>query len=181
MLNQEQVSSAKKYNYIPQILWDAITCPCPWYLLPVTSWTVIRMLSVNSSQTTAPTWHNSITLTQISRDLYGKDKAKFSSGQKYTHTWISNVHWIGLYFLHLLQEIYTTKFSLTSIHPYLWKILNAYLMIFFYKYASLPCITNTQSGLVSSSSIDGASHQMFQWCRWHQISWSKRFMHCLIA
>ena len=22
-------------NYIPQILWDVITCPCPWYLLLV--------------------------------------------------------------------------------------------------------------------------------------------------
>ena len=26
-------SRAGTSNYIPQILWDVITCPCPWYLL----------------------------------------------------------------------------------------------------------------------------------------------------
>ena len=30
---QRQVSRAGTSNYIPQILWDVITCPCPWYLL----------------------------------------------------------------------------------------------------------------------------------------------------
>ena len=30
---QNQVSRAGTSNYIPQILWDVITCPCPWYLL----------------------------------------------------------------------------------------------------------------------------------------------------
>ena len=30
---QKQVSSAGTSNYIPQILWDVITCSCPWYLL----------------------------------------------------------------------------------------------------------------------------------------------------
>ena len=30
---QKQVSRAGTSNYIPQILKDAITCPCPWYLL----------------------------------------------------------------------------------------------------------------------------------------------------
>ena len=30
---QKQVSRARTSNYIPQILWDVITCPCPWYLL----------------------------------------------------------------------------------------------------------------------------------------------------
>ena len=29
----KQVSRAGTNNYIPQILWDVITCPCPWYLL----------------------------------------------------------------------------------------------------------------------------------------------------
>ena len=29
---QKQVSRAGTSNYIPQILWDVITCPCPWYL-----------------------------------------------------------------------------------------------------------------------------------------------------
>ena len=33
MLCQKQVSGAGKSNSIPQILWDGITCPCPWYLL----------------------------------------------------------------------------------------------------------------------------------------------------
>ena len=30
---QKQISRAEKNNYIPQYLWDVITCPCPWYLL----------------------------------------------------------------------------------------------------------------------------------------------------
>ena len=33
VLCQKQVSSAGTSNYIPHILWDVITCPCPWYLL----------------------------------------------------------------------------------------------------------------------------------------------------
>ena len=32
-LCQKQVSRAGTSNYIPQYLWDVITCPCPWYLL----------------------------------------------------------------------------------------------------------------------------------------------------
>ena len=31
---QKQVSWAGTSNYIPQYLWDVITCPCPWYLRP---------------------------------------------------------------------------------------------------------------------------------------------------
>ena len=30
---QMQVSGAETSNYIPQYLWDVITCPCPRYLL----------------------------------------------------------------------------------------------------------------------------------------------------
>ena len=30
---QQQVSRAGTSKYIPVILWDVITCPCPWYLL----------------------------------------------------------------------------------------------------------------------------------------------------
>ena len=33
-LCQKQVSRAGTSSYIPQILWDVITCPCPPYLLP---------------------------------------------------------------------------------------------------------------------------------------------------
>ena len=33
VLFQKQVSRAGTSNYIPRILWDVITCPCPWYLL----------------------------------------------------------------------------------------------------------------------------------------------------
>ena len=33
MLGQKQVWAARTSKYIPQILWDVITCPCPWYLL----------------------------------------------------------------------------------------------------------------------------------------------------
>ena len=33
VLYQKQVSRAGTSNYIPQYLWDVITCPCPWYLL----------------------------------------------------------------------------------------------------------------------------------------------------
>ena len=32
-LCEKQVSRAGPINYIPQYLWDVITCPCPWYLL----------------------------------------------------------------------------------------------------------------------------------------------------
>ena len=31
-VRHKQVSRVGKSNYIPQILWDVITCPCPWYL-----------------------------------------------------------------------------------------------------------------------------------------------------
>ena len=33
VLCQKQGSRAGTSNYIPQFLWDVITCPCPWYLL----------------------------------------------------------------------------------------------------------------------------------------------------
>ena len=33
VLCQKQVSRAGTINYIPQYLWDVITCPCAWYLL----------------------------------------------------------------------------------------------------------------------------------------------------
>ena len=32
-LGQKQISRAETNNYIPQNLWDVITCACPWYLL----------------------------------------------------------------------------------------------------------------------------------------------------
>ena len=33
VLCQKQLSKAGTSNYIPYILWDVITCPCPWLLL----------------------------------------------------------------------------------------------------------------------------------------------------
>ena len=33
VLYQKQVSRVETSNYIPQYMWDIITCPCPWYLL----------------------------------------------------------------------------------------------------------------------------------------------------
>ena len=30
---QNRVTRTETSNYIPQYLWDVITCPCPWYLL----------------------------------------------------------------------------------------------------------------------------------------------------
>ena len=33
LLYHKWVSRAWTSNYIPQIMWDVITCPCPWYLL----------------------------------------------------------------------------------------------------------------------------------------------------
>ena len=33
VLCQKQVSRAGTSNYIPQNLWDVITCRCPWYLV----------------------------------------------------------------------------------------------------------------------------------------------------
>ena len=42
VLCQKQVSRAGTSNYIPQILWDVITCSCPWYLhLTQHSWILI--------------------------------------------------------------------------------------------------------------------------------------------
>ena len=35
VLSKKQVSRSGTSNYIPQILWHVITCPCPWYLLLV--------------------------------------------------------------------------------------------------------------------------------------------------
>ena len=35
LVYQKQVSRAGTSNYIQQYLWDVITCPRPWYLLPV--------------------------------------------------------------------------------------------------------------------------------------------------
>ena len=32
VLCQKQVSRAGTINYIPQVLWGGMTCPCPWYL-----------------------------------------------------------------------------------------------------------------------------------------------------
>ena len=43
VLCQKQVSRAGTSNYIPQILWDVITCPCPWYLLLVKHSTIIAL------------------------------------------------------------------------------------------------------------------------------------------
>ena len=33
LVSQKQVSMAWTCNYIPQILWDVIACPCHWHLL----------------------------------------------------------------------------------------------------------------------------------------------------
>ena len=33
VLCQKHISRARTSNYIPQYLWDVITCLCPWYLL----------------------------------------------------------------------------------------------------------------------------------------------------
>ena len=35
VLCQKQVSRAGRSNYTPEVLWDVITCPCPWCLLLV--------------------------------------------------------------------------------------------------------------------------------------------------
>ena len=32
LMCQKQISRTGTSNYIPQYLWDVITCPCPWYL-----------------------------------------------------------------------------------------------------------------------------------------------------
>ena len=42
VLYQKQVSRAGTNNYIPQYLWDVISCPCPWcLLLAQDSWVAI--------------------------------------------------------------------------------------------------------------------------------------------
>ena len=43
---KKQVSKAETNNYIPQIVWDVITCPCPWYLLLYSY--VVLVCSLNS-------------------------------------------------------------------------------------------------------------------------------------
>ena len=33
LVRQKQVSRTGTNNYISQVMWDVISCPCPWYLL----------------------------------------------------------------------------------------------------------------------------------------------------
>ena len=37
---QKHESRTGTSNYIPQYLWDVITCPCPWYLLQVQKYSI---------------------------------------------------------------------------------------------------------------------------------------------
>ena len=46
VLCQKQVSMAGTSNYAPQYLWDVITCPCPWYLLPASCTTHLNSYSI---------------------------------------------------------------------------------------------------------------------------------------
>ena len=49
MLCQKQISREGTNNYIPQILWDVITCLCPWYPLLVESFSYIHMFYLRPS------------------------------------------------------------------------------------------------------------------------------------
>ena len=62
---QKQASRAGTSNYIPQYLWDVITCPCAWYmLLAQHSWfdclqpSLLQNSSLPSPQSSRPshTW-----------------------------------------------------------------------------------------------------------------------------
>ena len=44
MLCHKQVSRAGKNNYIPQIMWDVINCPCFWYLHQAPHFSLINEL-----------------------------------------------------------------------------------------------------------------------------------------
>ena len=57
---QQQISRAGTSNYIPQYLWNVITCPCPWYLiLPQKSSNELQDYSSGSSDNIPTTqYHN---------------------------------------------------------------------------------------------------------------------------
>ena len=42
---EKQVSRAETSNYVPQIIWDVITWPCPWYPLLVTKSSIQSLYS----------------------------------------------------------------------------------------------------------------------------------------
>ena len=57
MLCQKQVSRAGTQNYVRQILWDVITCPCPWYQLQVKHSSYVRAdTAVLVINTLRPRW-----------------------------------------------------------------------------------------------------------------------------
>ena len=86
-------------NYIPQILWDVITCPCPWYLL---------LAHTSSFETWRPAmttryWRNRckcIRNTFINSDMklamWSKKLTRFAPSQWETALLCNDVsHWLG--------------------------------------------------------------------------------------
>ena len=53
---QKQVSRTGASNYIPQILWDVITCPCPWYLRLARKSLYIQLTGWEPEHGTARRW-----------------------------------------------------------------------------------------------------------------------------
>ena len=47
VLCQKQVLRAGTSSYIPQILWDVITCPCPWFLSLMYSCSILNGMRGN--------------------------------------------------------------------------------------------------------------------------------------
>ena len=56
MLSQRQGSKAGTSNYIPQIMWDVITCPCPWYVMTSSNGNIFRVTGHLCGEFTGPRW-----------------------------------------------------------------------------------------------------------------------------
>ena len=72
VLCQKQVARAGTSNHIPHILWDVITCPCPWYLsnLLLAQWRNDLSLSIfkssgNMTMSKPPHPHSHFVMTQF--------------------------------------------------------------------------------------------------------------------
>ena len=62
MLCYKQLSRAWTSNCIPKILWDVITCPCPWYLLQTPS---SSYASLGLNQSKVHSWTISLTRCHV--------------------------------------------------------------------------------------------------------------------
>ena len=93
---QKQLSRAGLGNYIPQILWDVITCPYPWYLL----------LSYESSIARQQITADSGEITALSAGTFSICLTVYSVNCMPTSKWNRNGMNAMTYNDHILSHIY---------------------------------------------------------------------------